>query len=83
MASASASSVGLGIGLVFLGYYGFCLAQNIQRAKSTQLPYTILPFHMLSIPWALTRRLLLPLLDCLPDQWTAGWVPFVRPCYVY
>ena len=53
------------------------LQNNIAKAKSTGFKYVVLPFHMLSIPWALTRRILLPLLDCLPSGWTEAWIPYV------
>ena len=76
------ATLGLGVVLV-LWYRVKSLRQKIHEARSTGLPYRVLPFHMLSVPWALSRRCLLPLLDCLPETWTEGWLPFVNPPLTY
>lgn len=69
----------LGLGVVlFLWYRVKALRQNIDKAKSSGLPYRILPFHILSFPWALSRRFLLPLLDGLSAQVVDGRMVTVR-----
>lgn len=68
---------------VLSGFVLYCYFQlqilhgNITKAKISGFKYVVLPFHMLSVPWALTRSLLLPVLDRLPENWTRGWVPYV------
>lgn len=77
-----AAWVGLAVALLFC-YFGRSLRRNIRKAESSGVPYVIFPFHILSVPWAIVRRFILPLLDRLPGEWTAGWIPFVGVCFVY
>ncbi|KAL8657526.1 MAG: hypothetical protein Q9226_001821 [Calogaya cf. arnoldii] len=46
----------------------WCLRRNIQAAKATGLPYVVLPWSNLNVPWLLLRPLLLPFLNKLPIQ---------------
>ncbi|MCJ1245731.1 hypothetical protein MMC30_002935 [Trapelia coarctata] len=67
----------MSLGTLFLWFQIQGLRRNIAKAKSSGFEYVVLPFHMLSIPWALTRHILLPLLDWLPTSWTEQWVPLL------
>ncbi|KAL8999769.1 MAG: hypothetical protein Q9169_001442 [Polycauliona sp. 2 TL-2023] len=44
----------------------WCLRRNIQAAKATGLPYVVIPWSNLNLPWLLLRPLLLPCLNKLP-----------------
>lgn len=46
-------------------YHTYCLLRNIQIARSTGLPYLILPFNQYSLPWIVLGRALYPLLATL------------------
>ena len=61
--------------LVFVYFQAQKLKQNVAAARSSGFRYVILPIHMMSIPWALTKRLFLPVLDNLPKGWTEQWIP--------
>ncbi|KAI4256410.1 MAG: hypothetical protein LQ352_002086, partial [Teloschistes flavicans] len=44
----------------------WCLYRNLATAKAVGLPYVVLPWDNLNLPWLLTRPLLLPYLKRLP-----------------
>ncbi|KAL9034272.1 MAG: hypothetical protein Q9180_005501 [Flavoplaca navasiana] len=44
----------------------WCLRRNLLAAKATGLPYVVLPWSNLNLPWLLLRPLLLPVLNKLP-----------------
>ncbi|KAL8772171.1 MAG: hypothetical protein Q9209_002606 [Squamulea sp. 1 TL-2023] len=46
----------------------WCLRRNIAAAKATGLPYVVLPWSNLNLPWLILRPILLPYLKKLPIQ---------------
>ncbi|KAL8760269.1 MAG: hypothetical protein Q9199_000168 [Rusavskia elegans] len=44
----------------------WCLRRNILAAKATGLPYVVLPWSNLNLPWLILRPILLPYLNKLP-----------------
>ncbi|KAL8857109.1 MAG: hypothetical protein Q9178_006285 [Gyalolechia marmorata] len=44
----------------------WCLRRNIAAAKATGLPYVVLPWSNLNLPWLILRPFLLPYLNKLP-----------------
>lgn len=44
----------------------WCLYRNINAAKATGIPYVVLPWSSLNIPWLILRPFLLPYLNLLP-----------------
>ncbi|GLA25232.1 hypothetical protein AnigIFM63326_001849 [Aspergillus niger] len=54
-----------------------CLILNVREARSTGLPYVILPCSLLGAPWLLSQPVVLPLLKALPRTWTSKWLPLL------
>ncbi|KAF2878215.1 cytochrome P450 [Massariosphaeria phaeospora] len=51
------------------------LYQNVKTARKTGVRYTIAPVHISNKFWLGSQKLLLPLLDRLPDWMTKSWLP--------
>ncbi|BCR97991.1 cytochrome P450 [Aspergillus luchuensis] len=54
-----------------------CLILNVREARSTGLPYVILPCSLLGAPWLLSQPVVLPLFRALPRTWTSTWLPLL------
>ncbi|KAL9602078.1 MAG: hypothetical protein Q9219_002074 [cf. Caloplaca sp. 3 TL-2023] len=57
------------IPLVYIVYSCWCLRQNLIAAKSSGLPYVVLPWNSLNIVWLLTRPFLEPYFR---------WIPYIN-----
>lgn len=61
--------------VISYAYYDWrCLARNIAAAKTSGLPYVVIPFYTWSTPWLVTHRIFLPYLEKLPKSWTSEWL---------
>ncbi|KAI9655442.1 MAG: hypothetical protein M1831_004857 [Alyxoria varia] len=49
------------------------LRRNIRIAKSTGLPYVVVPFSFRALPWKVAHRVFGPILRKLPQPNTKGW----------
>ncbi|EHA18942.1 hypothetical protein ASPNIDRAFT_54126 [Aspergillus niger ATCC 1015] len=70
----------LGSATVLAGFTSWslvCLILNVREARSTGLPYVILPCSLLGAPWLLSQPVVLPLLKALPRTWTSKWLPLL------
>jgi hypothetical protein len=56
---------------------GFGLRRNWAAAKSSGFKIVVLPTHIMSVPWLISGKLFLPLLQLLPGRHREQWIPFV------
>ncbi|TVY78334.1 Cytochrome P450 4c21 [Lachnellula suecica] len=73
--------VGLGLWLVYTNVSS--LLKNIAAAKRSGLPYIVVPFNIYNMAWLVTHELWLPLIKRLPTAWTAGWLDYLEPDWVW
>lgn len=59
-----------------------CFRRNLSRAKTSGIPYVVVPVYYLNRIWLITHRLWLPFLAKLPRSWTQ-WVDFCIPDFYY
>lgn len=68
----------LGVVVCLFGAWSLtCLLLNIAHARSTALPYVVLPCALLGAPWLLCQPVALPILEAFPTRWTKGWLPLL------
>ncbi|KAL8978295.1 MAG: hypothetical protein Q9177_006439, partial [Variospora cf. flavescens] len=56
----------LALPLIYFLQSCWCLRQNIAAAKATGLPYVVLPWDSVNLPWLMIRPILLPYIQLLP-----------------
>lgn len=60
--------------------YIFSLAFGLKRNRaivaSSGFKCVLLPTHLTSVPWLVAGSIFLPLLDLLPDERKAQWMPY-------
>lgn len=60
----------LALPLAYFLHSLWCLRRNIAAAKATGLPYVVLPWSNLNLPWLISRPFLLPYLNRFPFRHT-------------
>ncbi|KAH0556246.1 hypothetical protein GP486_005829 [Trichoglossum hirsutum] len=50
--------------------------RNLQKARSSGIPYIVVPVSGYQVFWYLTHGLFLPLLRKLPQRWTDPWIEY-------
>ncbi|GAP88716.1 putative cytochrome P450 [Rosellinia necatrix] len=53
------------------------LLYHVRLARSTGLPFVILPFSLLGAPWQLLQSIVVPVVKSLPERLTRSWLPFL------
>ena len=57
--------------------------RNRQKARSSGIPYIVVPVSSYQAVWYLTHGLFLPLLRRLPRRWTDPWIEYATPRPVF
>lgn len=57
-------------------YYVYCLLYNIRAARSSGIPYVVIPWFEYAIPWMLWGPYIVPILRKLPYNSWVRWVHF-------
>ncbi|KAK4548944.1 hypothetical protein LTR36_008717 [Oleoguttula mirabilis] len=60
-----------------------CFAVNLADAKQSGIPYFCIPIYTFNRFWLITHRLWLPFLEALPKTWTASWLDYMTPDFVW
>lgn len=63
--------------LLFVTSKLYQLRRNVARAQSSGLRVVAMPVHILSVPWILFQKALLPLAKVMPEGWPEKWIPYV------
>ncbi|KAK5138081.1 hypothetical protein LTR08_005879 [Meristemomyces frigidus] len=60
-----------------------CFAANLAAAKASGIPYFCTPVYTFNRFWLVTHRLWLPFFEALPTTWTASWLGYMTPDFVW
>ncbi|KAI9766222.1 MAG: hypothetical protein M1839_004998 [Geoglossum umbratile] len=58
---------------------GFRFLRNRQKARSSGIPYIVVPITSYQTVWYLTHGFFMPLLRRLPRRWTHPWIDLLSP----
>ncbi|KAF2972660.1 hypothetical protein GQX73_g870 [Xylaria multiplex] len=53
------------------------LIYHVRLARTTRLPFVVLPFSLLGAPWQLAQFIVVPVVKSLPEPLTRNWLPFL------
>ncbi|KAI9044661.1 cytochrome P450 [Aspergillus affinis] len=71
--------LGLAVPTIAFGIWSLVsLVSHIALARSTGLPYVLVPCSFLGRAWLLCQPFLLPVLQLLPLSWTQHWLPLLQ-----
>ena len=65
----------LALVVFYIGKNVYSLRNNLAIAKSSGIPYKIVPVFIVNRKWQTSQPLSLPLLNSLPKSWTESWLP--------
>ncbi|KAI1744792.1 hypothetical protein F4680DRAFT_405970 [Xylaria scruposa] len=65
-------------GLLLLGFWSAIgLIHHVRIARTTRLPFVILPLSLIGAPWQLAQFIIIPVLKSLPGRLTRSWLPYL------
>ncbi|KAH8878738.1 cytochrome P450 [Thozetella sp. PMI_491] len=65
-------------GFLSLGFWSIVsLVRHVRLARTTGLPFVVVPCSLLGSPWLLARFILVPLANSLPERLTQSWLPLL------
>ncbi|KAI0487358.1 cytochrome P450 [Xylaria cf. heliscus] len=53
------------------------LIHHVHLARTTRLPFLILPCSLLGAPWRMAQFIMIPIVKSLPERLTRNWLPFL------
>ncbi|KAI9793647.1 MAG: hypothetical protein M1816_007542 [Peltula sp. TS41687] len=62
-------------------FYAF--RKNLSIAKQSGLRYVVVPVSAYNRAWLISQRLVIPLLERLPQSWTESWLTFLGSEWIY
>ncbi|KAI9783664.1 MAG: hypothetical protein M1839_003512 [Geoglossum umbratile] len=67
----------------YLLHLGVQFLKNLQKARSSGIPYIIVPVNSYQVIWYLSHRIFIPLLRRLPVDWTGKWIDLLSPGWAF
>ena len=66
---------------VFRCYQTF--SRNLAAAKTSNIPYVIVPVHQINRTWLITQKFWIPYIRKLPASWLEPWLDLVKEDYAW